>query len=70
MSCCSYGCKCFGWASTTVIPCLEIYQLLIFISYNVFKLVWLELLPTPLSIHTSLLLRRLLIGYLLNIVPY
>ena len=44
---------------TTVIPCLEVSQLLIFVSCNVFKIVLLELLPTPLSIHTSLLLGRL-----------
>ena len=35
-----------------------------------FKIVWLELLPTQLSIHTSLLLGRLSIGCLLNTVPY
>ena len=43
---------------------------MIFVSCNVFKIVWLELLPTPLSIHTSLLLGRLSIGCLLNTVPY
>ena len=34
------------------------------------KIVWLKLLPTPLSIHTSLLLGRLSIGCLLKTVPY
>ena len=60
----------FGVDLTTVIPCLGVSQLLIFVSCNVFKIVWLELLPTPLSIHTSLLLGRLSIGCLLNIVPF
>ena len=55
---------------TTVIPCLGVSQLLIFVSCNVFTMVWLELLPTPLSIHTSLMLGRLSIGCLLNTVPY
>ena len=55
---------------TTVIPCLGVSQLLIFLSCNVFKIVWLELLPTPLSIHTSLLLGRLSIGCLLNTLSY
>ena len=55
---------------TTLIPCLGVSQLLFFISCNVFKIVWLELLPTPLSTHTSLLLGRLSIGCLLNTVPY
>ena len=56
---------------TTVIPCLGVSQLLIFfISGIVFKIVWLELLPTPLSSRTSLLLGRLSIGCLLNTVPY
>ena len=36
----------------------------------VFKIVWLELLTTPLSIHTSLLLGRLSIGCVLNTVTY
>ena len=36
----------------------------------VFTILWLELLPTPLSIYTSLLLGRLSIGCLLNTVPY
>ena len=49
---------------------LEVSQLLIFVSCNVFKIVWLELLPTPLTTHTSLLLGRLSIGCLLNTVPY
>ena len=35
-----------------------------------FKIVWLELLPTPPSTQTSLLLRRHFIGCLLNTVPY
>ena len=35
-----------------------------------FKIVWLELLPTPPSTHTSLLLGRFSIGCLLNFVPY
>ena len=34
------------------------------------KIVWLELLPTPLSTHTSMMLGRLSIGCLLNTVPY
>ena len=55
---------------TTVIPCLGVSQLLIFASCNVFQIVWLELLPTPLSIHTSLLLGRFSIDCLLNTVPY
>ena len=41
---------------TTVSLCLGISQLLIIVSCNVFKIVWLELLPTPLSIRTSHLL--------------
>ena len=60
----------FGVDLTTVIPCLEVSQLLIFVSCNVFKIVWLEFLPTPLSIHTSLLLGRLSVGCLLNTVPF
>ena len=55
---------------TTVIPCLGVSQLLIFVSCNVFKTVWLELSPTPPSTHTSLLLGRFSIGCLLNTVPY
>ena len=55
---------------TTVIPCLGVSQLMIYVSCNVFKTVWLELRPPPLSIHTSLLLGRLSIGCLLNTVPY
>ena len=43
---------------TTVIPCLKISQLLIFVSCNVFKIVWLELSPIPPSTHTSLLSGR------------
>ena len=31
----------------TVVPCLGVSQFLIFVSCNVFKIVWLELLPTP-----------------------
>ena len=58
------------WELTTVIPCLGVSRLLIFISCNVLKIVWLELLLTPLSIHTSLLLGRLSIGCLLNTFPY
>ena len=41
---------------TTVIPSLRISLLLMFVSCNVFKIVFLESLPTPLSTHTSLLL--------------
>ena len=55
---------------TTVIHCLEVSQLLIFISCNVFKIVWLELSQTPPSTHTSLLSGRFSIGCLLNTVPY
>ena len=55
---------------TTVIPCLKVSQLLIFVSCNVFKIVWLELSPTPPSTHTSLLLGRFYIGCLLNNAPY
>ena len=55
---------------TTVTPCLGVSQLLIVVSCNVFKIVWLEMLPTSLSIHTSLLLGRLSTGCLLNTVPY
>ena len=55
---------------TTVIPCLEVSQLLIFVNCNVFKIVWLELSPTPPSTHTSLLLGRFSIGCLLNTIPY
>ena len=43
---------------------------MIFVSCNVFKKVWLELLPTPLSIHTSLVLGKLSIDFLLNTVSY
>ena len=39
-------------------------------SINVFKIVWLELSPTPPSTHTSLLLGRFYIGCLLNNAPY
>ena len=35
-----------------------------------FKIVWLELLSTPLSIHTSLLPGRLSIGCLFNTIQY
>ena len=55
---------------TMVILCLGVSQLSIFISCNVFKIVRLELLPTPPSTHTSLLLGRFSIGCLLNAVPY
>ena len=55
---------------TTVILCLGDSQLLIVVSCNVFKIVWLKLLPIPQSIHTSLLSGRLSIGCLLNTVPY
>ena len=55
---------------TTVIQCLEVSQLLIFVSCNMFKIVWLELSPTPPSTHTSLLSGRFSIGCLLNTVPY
>ena len=55
---------------TTVILCLVVSQPLIFVSHNVFKIVWLELLPKQLSIHTSVLLGRLSVGCLLNTVPY
>ena len=55
---------------TTVIACLGVSQLLILVSCNVFKIVYLELLPIQISIHTSLLLGRLSIGYPLNTVPY
>ena len=44
---------------TTVIPCLGISQLWTFVSFNVFKIVLLESLPTPTSTHTSLLSGRL-----------
>ena len=55
---------------TTVIQCLEVSQLLIFVSCNMFKIVWLELSPTPPSTHTSLLSGRFSIGCLLNTVAY
>ena len=55
---------------TAVIPCLEVSQLSIFVSCNVCKIIWLEVFPTPVSIHTSLLLGRLSIGCPLNTVPY
>ena len=55
---------------TTEISCLGVSQLLIFVCCNVFNIVWLELLPTPLSTLTSFLLGRLSIGGLLNIIPY
>ena len=55
---------------TTVIPCLGVSQLLIFVSCNVFKIVWPELSPTPPSTPTSLLLGRFSIRCLLNTVPY
>ena len=52
---------------TTVIPCLAVSQVLIFVHFNVFKIVLLELLLTPLS---TLLLGRLSSGCLLNTVPH
>ena len=55
---------------TTVITCLEVSQLLIFISCYVFKIVWLESLLTPQSTNTSLLSGRLSIGCLLNTILY
>ena len=55
---------------TTEIHYLGVSQLLIFVSCNVFKIVWVELLPTPLRIHASLLLGRLSIDCLLNTIPY
>ena len=55
---------------TTVIPCLEVSLLLIFVSCNVIKIVLLGSLQTPLSSHTSLLLERFSIGCLLNTVLY
>ena len=51
-------------------PCSGVSQLLIFVSCNVFKIVWLESLPTPLSTRKWLLLERLSIGCLLNSVLY
>ena len=65
MSCCSYGCECLSWES--VIPCLAVWQLLIFISCNVFKIVQRELSPTPLRSHTLRLLGKLSIGCLLSV---
>ena len=53
---------------TTVIPCLGFSRLLIFVSCNVFKIVWQELLS--LSTSTSLLLGRLSIGCLLSTILY
>ena len=50
---------------TTLIPCSGVSQLLIFVSCNVFKIVWLEWLPIRLSTHTSLS-----IGCLLNTIPH
>ena len=55
---------------TTVIPCLGVSLLLIFVSGIVFKIVWVELLPTPLNTHTLLLLGRLSIDCLLNTILY
>ena len=55
---------------TTVIHCLKVSQLLIFVSCNVFNIAWLELSQTPPSIHTSLLSGRFSIGCLLNTIPY
>ena len=51
---------CLGVDLITVVACLGVSQLLIFVSCNVFKIVWLELLPTPLSIHTSPVRKTLL----------
>ena len=48
---------------TTVIYYLEVSQLLIFVSCNMFQIAWQESLPTPLSTHTSLLLGRLSFYY-------
>ena len=61
-----FGCMTVLVNLTTVIPCLGVSQLLTFVRYSVFKLVWLKLLPTPPSTHTSLILGRLSIGCLLN----
>ena len=43
---------------TAVIPFLVVYQPLIFASCNVFKIIWLELLPTQLSIHLKFPVRK------------
>ena len=55
---------------TTVIPCLGVFLLLIFVSCNVPKIVLIALLSSPPSTHTSPLLERLYIGCLLNIFLY
>ena len=55
---------------TTTIPYLGVSLLMIFVSCNVFKIVWLESLPRPLSTHTPFLLERLSIGCLLNTLLY
>ena len=55
---------------TTVFLCSGVSLFLIFMSFNVFKIVLLESLPTPLSTHTSLLLERLSIGWLLNSILF
>ena len=53
--------------------CNSLYRsltVLDFVSYNVFRIVWLESLPALLSTHTSLLLGRLSSGCILNTVLY
>ena len=55
-------------ALTTVIPCLEVSQLWIFVSCNLFKIVWPELSPTPPSTPTSLRLGRFYIVCLLSFI--
>ena len=71
-SCCSCGCKCFGWelGRTTVIPCLGVSLLLFFASCNVSGTVLLEFLPIPPNTHTLLPLERPSIGCLLSISRY
>ena len=49
---------------------LGVSLLLIFVSFNLVKIVWLELLPTPLSTHISLMLGSLFIGCILNTILY
>ena len=58
------------WLEVDLIHCLEVSQLLIFVSCNVFKIAWLQLSQTPPSTHTSRLSGRFSIGCLLNTVPY
>ena len=55
---------------TTVILCVGVSLFFIFVSCNVSGIVMLESLPTPRSIHASLLLERLSIGCLLISVLY